>query len=193
MGEVKSQFRNNDIDNNDIAELKVKNNDINNDNVEEVFNYSAWLRDKVRKEISEYKLNCYQNYLFGNNMFISDCGAFINPAIKQIERFMYSWITETSEETKKTIIGHRLNGIDDDNRDYKEYTNSPLWRYTTSVYKVLGEFTCELCKEQFNPAHLVVHHRTYKHIGMELFYPEDVMLLCTNCHLKIHNIDKGAK
>lgn len=192
MGGTQTQLRDNDIDN-DIAEPKVKNNDIDNDNDKKAFNYSAWLRDEVRKEISDYKLNCYQDYLFGKNRFISDCGAFINPAIKQIERFMYSWITETSEKTKKTIINHRLNGVDDDNRAYNEYTNTPLWRYTTSVYKVMGRFTCELCKGQFNPTHLLVHHRSYSHIGMELFYPEDVMLLCTDCHLKIHNIAKGDK
>ena len=189
MGEFQNQLSDNDIVNNDIAEPKVKNND----NVGNAFNYSRWLREQVNKEISDYKLDCYKNYLFGNNKFISDCGAFINPAIKQIERFMYSWITETSEKTKKTIIGHRLNGVDDDNRAYSEYTNTPLWKYTSSVYKVLGKFTCGLCGERFNPTYLVVHHRTYDHIGMELFYPEDVMLLCMSCHSKIHNIDKEVE
>lgn len=178
MGEAQP---NND---NNITLPNWKGNDIVED--EQYFNYSKFLKGKVREKISEYKLNCLQNYLFGQNMILSDCGAFIAPALKQIERFMFYWMNDLDEETRKTIIWHRLTGIDSDSRTYSEFLDTPLWKYESSLYKIMCNFTCSMCKNQYWPTYLVLHHKSYDHLGSELEHPEDVTVLCRECHKKVH-------
>ena len=172
---------------NDIVESERRNND-NDIVVENGVRSERSLREEVLEEISEYKLDHIEDFLFGNNKFMSDCGAFINPAIKQIERFMYVWLNELSEETRRKIVCHTMNGAGDDKRPYSWFTNSPLWKYESSVFKLMCNFTCGRCREKFNPAHLVVHHISYEHIGSELDHTEDLVVLCTDCHLAVHNI-----
>ena len=176
MGEPLGEMHND----NDIVKLEEKNND--NDIVDGVA-----LREKVLEEITPYKLDCLKDYLFGKNMNISDCGAFINPAIKQIERFMFVWINEVSEGARKSIVKNMLNGTNN-KVEYRDYTNSPLWKYECSIFKLMVNFTCERCKHQYNPAHLVVHHDSYEHIGSEFDHMEDIRVLCTDCHMAVHGI-----
>ena len=172
---------------NDIVESERRNND--NDIVEQNGVRSGRsLKEEVLKEISEYRLDRVEEFLFGGNKFMSDCGAFINPAIKQIERFMYVWMNELSEEARKNIVCYSMNDGKDGKRPYNWFTNSPLWKYESSVLKMLCNYTCGRCKEKFNPAHLVVHHISYDHIGSELDHTEDIAVLCTNCHMAVHGI-----
>lgn len=176
------------IDNdNDIVITKRRYNDIDIDIVQKQFDDDS-LKEKVLDHITEYKLDCLQKYLFGNNKFISDCNAFINPAIKQIERFMYVWMNDLDDETRKIIVQHKMNGFPGDEIPYKYFTNSPLWKYESCVIKTLNNFTCALCEKQYQPTHLVVHHHTYEHIGSELNHLNDVMVLCNDCHMEIHGI-----
>lgn len=179
----------NDIDN-DIEIIKRKYNDIDNDIVQERLRDNE-LKEKVLERVTEYKLGCLKEYLFGNNKFISDCGAFINPALKQIERFMYVWLNELDDETRKIIVQHRLNGFPDDDISYKDFTNSPLWKYESCVIKTLHNFTCAICEKQYQPTHLVVHHHTYEHIGSELRHLDETVVLCNDCHLKIHGVRRN--
>ena len=170
---------------NDIVNLKEKSYDYDIDNVDK--------RAEVLKEISEYKLNTIQSFMFGRPCKnYGDCVSFINPAIKQIERFAYTWMTELSEDTRKTIINYYL-GHDGDKRtrEYKEYTNTPIWKFTSCLMKFARNYTCESCGKRYNPAHLVVHHRTYEHLGSELDHGEDLAVLCTDCHLAVHGIERG--
>ena len=146
------------------------------------------VKDDVLDEITEYRLNRVQEFLFGHNHFMSDCGAFVNPAIKQLERFMDFWLNELSDDARKKIVNHRLE-FDCSWRDYKDFTESPLWKYESSIFKLLKGYKCERCSQKFNPACLVVHHKTYERVGSELLHPEDVMVVCRKCHRKIHNID----
>lgn len=187
MGEAQEKHNDNVI-------AYPKGEDIDNDNVEDLtngFNYSNFLKGKVLEKISENKLNKIQDYLFGKNKSLSDCSAFINPAIRQIEYFMYYWMNELDEETRKIIIWHTLNGIDDDCRKYTDFNNTPLWKYESSIFKVQHNFTCAMCGGQFWPTNLVVHHISYKHMGSEFEHPEDIAVVCKNCHMKIHNIRSG--
>lgn len=181
MGKVSSKKHND----NDIVEKERDNND--NDIVEQCgFNP----RSDVLKTITEYKLGIIQDFMFGGpNKFFGDCTVFVNPAIKQVERFMYIWRSELDEEARKQIINFQLY-YDGDlrTREYKEYTCSPAWRYISSVIKLIRGYTCEKCNKQFNPAHLVIHHLTYAHLGSELEHLDDVAVLCTDCHLKVHGI-----
>ena len=166
---------------NDIAELKVRNNDNDIETDELLSN-----REKVYSKISENRFSRIYEYLFGKNCFMSDCGCFINPAIKQIERFMYVWWNELSDEARKIICTTSLET--GQKIPYNWYVNSPLWKYQSSVIKMSHNYTCSICNKISNPAHIVVHHLTYEHIGSEYLHPEDVAVVCTDCHLKIHSI-----
>lgn len=168
---------------NDIVEPKVRYNV--NDNVRES---ESLLRKMVITDISEYKLIKIQQFLFNRGSY-DDCKSSINLAIKNLDKFVYMWFTELDEATRGVIAGMYLEYDGDSRRrPYKEYTESPIWKYTSSVIKCMRNYTCEKCKEQSNPAHLVVHHKTYKHLGSELQYPEDMQLLCNDCHLEEHGI-----
>ena len=186
MGVSRTQTNND----NDIVKLKKNSND--NDIVEDFtsdeFNYSDYLKDKVQNKITEYRLRCIDEYLFGSNKFMSDCGAFINPAIKQIERFMYVWMNELDDGTRKIIVNHKLNGTEDDFRNYRDFLQSPLWKYESSIYKLKYNFTCSMCDKQYQPSFLVLHHLSYDHLGSEFAHPEDVAILCYDCHLKVHEV-----
>lgn len=173
---------------NDIVDPKGKYND--NDIVCEDDNN---IREKVLKNITEYKLAEIQRFMFGGpSKCFGDTTVFVNPAIKQIERFAYVWIKELDEETRKTIIDYclRFNG-DDSTREYRDYLNSPIWKYVSSLIKLIKNYTCEMCEEQSNPAHLVVHHCTYAHLGSEFDHLDEVTVLCTDCHLKVHGIRRS--
>ena len=147
-------------------------------------------RVKVLRKISEYKLDIIHDFIFGGaNKNFSDNRLFVTHAIKQVERFTYTWYTELDDESRKLIINYTM-GSDSDfrSREYKEYLSSPIWKFTSSLIKFLRGYTCEICKETSDPAHLVVHHRNYEHLGSELAHLEDVMLLCNYCHMKEHGI-----
>ena len=145
-------------------------------------------RKKVLKEISDYKLTQIQDYLFGNNTTISDCSAFINPALKQIERFMYCWICDLTDESRKSIVTDQLGLKENERIPYSKYTKSPLWRDQSTVFKMVAGYECGCCGQKFNPAHLVVHHITYEHLGSEFNHLGDLSVLCTDCHLRLHGI-----
>ena len=170
---------------NDIVILERNNNDIDID----VDNRSK-LRERVLSEITEYKLNIIQQFMFGGcNKFFGDCTVFVNPAIKQVERFTYIWMNELSEKSRKIIINYCINSpIDNKTREYSQYTNSPVWKYISSIIKLLKNYTCENCEKRFNPAHLVVHHCSYAHLGSEINHLDEVAVLCRDCHMKVHGI-----
>lgn len=171
---------------NDI--VKNVSDNIDNDIVRDTGSYA---RIMVSKSISEEKLVRLQEFLFNNKRPFGECGEFIKGSIKQIERFVYIWYTDLDDATRKVILDMHLeyNG-DNRERSYKDYTESPLWKYTSSVIKIAGGFTCKKCDKSYDPTHLVVHHKTYEHLGSELKYLGDVELICVDCHLKTHNIKK---
>lgn len=74
---------------------------------------------------------------------------------------------------------------------YEEYLKSKEWndfkrRFNKSdrIIEMLKEYNhciCEYCGEDKD---LILHHLTYKRLGCEEF--EDVVLICRNCHSKVH-------
>lgn len=65
---------------------------------------------------------------------------------------------------------------------YKEYIKSPKWkRFKLSILKTRGE-KCELCNEK--TSFLDLHHIHYRTLYNE--QPEDVLLLCRECHENQH-------
>ncbi len=175
--------------------MKRKHNDIDNvlpeRNNNDIDNVGSYVRRIVAKNISEEKLTRVQEFLFGGQTF-GTCKTFINPAIKQIERFVHLWYTEIDEADRKVIAGMYLEYDGDGRtRPYKDYTESPLWKYTSSIIKTIRGFTCEKCRKQCLPAHLVAHHKSYEHLGSELAYLDEMELLCNDCHMKEHGIRRS--
>jgi len=159
-----------------------------NDNVRES---ESFARRMIVKDISEYKLKRIQEFLYKTRTYDSSKD-LLNPAVKQISMFVHMWYTELEESERKAIATMMLE-IDGDgsSRPYKDYTESPIWKYTSSIIKTLRGYTCERCKNISHPAHLVVHHKRYDHIGSELQHLDDIELLCTDCHMEEHGIRRS--
>ena len=79
----------------------------------------------------------------------------------------------------------RLNELKD--MPYKDYLATPEWRGVRSGALGRANHKCELCNASGVELH--VHHKTYERRGEEL--PEDLIVLCKDCHAKHH--DKEAK
>ena len=64
---------------------------------------------------------------------------------------------------------------------YSDYLNTEHWKHFKSeVIRFYGA-SCQVCSSSDN---LNVHHKTYDNRGRETF--NDVVLLCRECHSKIH-------
>lgn len=66
---------------------------------------------------------------------------------------------------------------------YRDYLQTPEWREKSRLVREFYHNRCALCNSSKN---LNVHHRTYWNRGNEL--PEDLILLCNECHKKFHGI-----
>lgn len=177
----------NNIDN---VLVKPEKNNVNAEEVEE-FNYQKWLRNKVLSQISEDKLDHIWHFMFGKDYFMGCPAPYIETALKQMNRFMYYWMIELDDQTRKIILTNRLKEDDDRSVPYSFFTNSPLWKYESSVIKVMFGFFCNKCKRAYHPDFLVVHHLSYEHLGSELLHLDDVELLCMECHAKVHGKEKS--
>ena len=72
---------------------------------------------------------------------------------------------------------------------YQGYIGSYIWK-TISEYNRQLHPQCEDCGSMF---HLQVHHSSYKNLGLEIYHPEDLRVLCSKCHALItflQNIDR---
>ena len=63
---------------------------------------------------------------------------------------------------------------------YISYLRSPYW-IIIKKYLISTRKQCYICKR---PDRLTVHHKTYEHFGYEIFYLEDLQVLCWFCHIK---------
>ena len=68
---------------------------------------------------------------------------------------------------------------------YREFLKTPYWKAISLRIMKKSNFRCSICNSNEN---LNVHHITYEHHGMELYYMEDLVCLCKNCHENYHGI-----
>lgn len=68
--------------------------------------------------------------------------------------------------------------------EYRVYIQSDEWKRTRQHFIKQRGRKCEQCGT-YGPVEL--HHKTYKHFKNELMHPEDVQLLCNDCHFWKHN------
>lgn len=73
---------------------------------------------------------------------------------------------------------------DNDKRIYYDYIASPLWREIRGIFLTQHPF-CEGCGRNNDEVGLVVHHKTYKHLGYEDKF-DDCVVLCGPCHDELH-------
>ncbi len=70
--------------------------------------------------------------------------------------------------------------------DFYDKKKNPYW-LILSQYLIYVKKQCKICKK---PARLMLHHRTYKHLGIEYKHMEDFDVLCWKCHIEERRIDK---
>lgn len=73
--------------------------------------------------------------------------------------------------------------------DYEAYLRSPEWdrRRRDAIARAKG--SCRGCKTRRRS--LEVHHISYERLGAE--WPQDLVVLCTDCHAKVHVIHKQGE
>lgn len=72
---------------------------------------------------------------------------------------------------------------------YRDYLQTAHWELTRSLALERAGHRCQLCNGL--KGGLNVHHRTYERLGAEL--PEDLIVLCRDCHRIFHKEGKLAR
>lgn len=67
---------------------------------------------------------------------------------------------------------------------YKQYLESPKWQEIRERILLRDNFQCQICGQKLN---LHCHHIRGTHRFHEEKHPEDLMILCSDCHTMIHN------
>ena len=75
--------------------------------------------------------------------------------------------------------------------DYYEYIQSPEWHLVSYTAKVNAGWRCRVCNLAGNYSNLHTHHRTYERLGNER--PDDLTVLCADCHKLFHDNGKIAR
>lgn len=73
---------------------------------------------------------------------------------------------------------------------YNDFLKTQYWR---SITKYMKEIACNKCSCCGSDKTLQVHHKTYKHHGKEIFYLNDLVVLCRKCHTNEHERLKQEK
>jgi hypothetical protein len=120
--------------------------------------------------------------------------------IKSLEAMVNSWNgvkVARIRKTKKSNINNKIKNRNTKkckikNKNfvqipYSEQLRNPKWKsFRERVFKVRGK-KCERCKISTN---LQIHHLKYKkkHYAWE-YSTDEVLVLCNNCHKRIHGLD----
>lgn len=73
--------------------------------------------------------------------------------------------------------------------DYGDFLKTKYWTAISMYLKHKADGKCSRCGSTDN---LNVHHKSYAHHGLELFYLDDLTVLCEHCHSGEHCIDKQS-
>ena len=68
--------------------------------------------------------------------------------------------------------------------EYRAYLESPKWQEIRERILLRDNFECRLCG---STQHLHCHHIRGTHRFHEQDYPEDLCILCEDCHTMIHH------
>lgn len=73
---------------------------------------------------------------------------------------------------------------------HKAYLQTEQWKHISQRAKSAANFKCEMCGSGIN---LCVHHTTYENLMRERRHMDDLVVLCKNCHEKVHEEDIKTK
>lgn len=90
-------------------------------------------------------------------------------------------------EITMLYVDHELVADHIKSMDYYEFLNTPYWKAISEKMKSKANWKCQLCNSNEK---LATHHRTYDHHGYEIMNLKDLIVLCTECHEKFHDIDE---
>ncbi len=73
---------------------------------------------------------------------------------------------------------------------YDDFLKTVYWRSIADHKKDEAKHRCQLCNSE---KELKTHHRTYENHGKELFYLDDLIILCDKCHGLFHDEKKEKR
>lgn len=71
------------------------------------------------------------------------------------------------------------------NMQYYDFLKTPYWKAIAQQKRYYAKYKCELCASSEN---IAVHHKTYDNHGNEIENLSDLIVLCSECHEKFHDI-----
>ena len=73
---------------------------------------------------------------------------------------------------------------------YHSWIDSDEWKKISREQIKRAGYKCQICGSGMN---LATHHITYDHIGCEDSFPDDLLVVCQQCHASIHQTDIANK
>lgn len=105
----------------------------------------------------------------------------------QLERGVLYWAIYYLAIRVRNVIEDMWDDLDI-KVDYQDYLKSEHWKVTRNASVQRASFRCQVCN---SPDKLEVHHRTYERLWDEL--PEDLTVLCSECHDLFHKNGRLTK
>ncbi len=101
---------------------------------------------------------------------------------------------EAAELRHQTVLRRRLALKEDplspapslQTMDYRSFLETEYWQTLRTLILSRRGRICERCGSHNGPIDL--HHKTYEHRGLEIYYQNDIEVLCRDCHKKHHGI-----
>jgi 5-methylcytosine-specific restriction endonuclease McrA len=85
---------------------------------------------------------------------------------------------------KRASISYEETHASENKTKYERYLETNKWKRIAKDARAQAKYKCQLCGEKNQPLH--VHHNTYDHIYREARHPEDLIVLCKDCHTNLH-------
>ena len=168
------------------------------DPLHELIRYLYWHSDLTPKKISELTGQTAEKlcYIAGPLVFMAACprcnGEFVGRKTsrnRQCDQVCPSCQAADSLEAHRAFLldweDTRHLPPEVDRAGYSAYLQSPLWKDQRKRALRRAGFRCQVCSAK--DQRLEVHHNSYDRLGRELI--EDLCVLCSPCHRKIHNLD----
>lgn len=73
---------------------------------------------------------------------------------------------------------------------YDDFLRTKYWSILKRFKLLKAKYSCELCGMKNTELH--VHHKTYDNRGSEYRNLNDIIVVCSMCHRRIHNIKETA-
>lgn len=141
---------------------------------------------------------CFQakeviQFLNAHNCHVGPTESFINIGKTILKYYGVPWEVLSKKNAKKLILKFTSTQKASEERkrhkqhrsdEYIKYLQSPEWKaFKATIVQERGN-KCEQCRIEGQNVCIDLHHITYVRLGHEL--PQDVKLLCRNCHENTH-------